>query len=228
LLLLHAGGAQALSLGRLTVQSSLGEALRAEIDITNMSPEEAASLRTTLASPDAFRAAGVEFNPVLSGAQLTLARRPDGRAYIRVSGDRAVSGPFVDVIIDFAWASGRLQRAYTLLIDPPATRTAPPPPAAATAPVITGAPAQATPIAPPPPSPPPVAPLSGPRPSRSRRRHPSRVHRRRQPRAPTPTAFAAATRCRRSPPRMAAAVSRSTRCWCRCIAAIRRRSSTTT
>lgn len=163
LLLLHAGGAHALSLGRLTVQSSLGEALRAEIDITNMSPEEAASLRTTLASPEAFRAAGVEFNPVLSGAQLTLARRPDGRAYIRVSGDRAVSEPFVDVIIDFAWASGRLQRAYTLLIDPPATRTAPPP-AAATAPVITGAPAQAAPIAPPPPGPPPVA-AAAPRPA---------------------------------------------------------------
>ncbi|HJV71524.1 FimV/HubP family polar landmark protein [Ideonella sp.] len=163
LLLLHAGGAQALSLGRLTVQSSLGEALRAEIDITSMSPEEAASLRTTLASPEAFRAAGVEFNPVLSGAQLTLARRPDGRAYIRVSGDRAVSEPFVDVIIDFAWASGRLQRAYTLLIDPPPTRPAAPPPVAATAPVISGAPTQVAPIAPPPPSPPPVA--AAPRPA---------------------------------------------------------------
>jgi pilus assembly protein FimV len=149
LLLLHAGAAQALSLGRLTVQSSLGEALRAEIDITNMSPEEASSLRTTLASPEAFRAAGVEFNPVLSGAQLALARRPDGRAYIRVTGDRAVSEPFVDVIIDFAWASGRLQRAYTLLIDPP-TRAAAPPPATATAPAMSPAPAQASPVAPPP------------------------------------------------------------------------------
>jgi len=163
LLLLHASGANALSLGRLTVQSSLGEALRAEIDVTSMSPEEAASLRTTLASPEAFRAAGVDFNPVLSGAQLTLARRPDGRAYIRVSGDRAVSEPFVDVIIDFAWASGRLQRAYTLLIDPPPTRATAPSPGAATAPVISGLPAQATPIAPPPPSPPAVA--AAPRPA---------------------------------------------------------------
>lgn len=150
LLLLHTGGASALSLGRLTVQSSLGEALRAEIDITNMSPDEAASLRTTLASPEAFRAAGVDFNPVLTGAQLTLARRPDGRAYIRVTGDRSVSEPFVDVIIDFAWSSGRLQRAYTLLIDPPVTRPAAPPPAAATtAPVMSAAPVQTTPVAPP-------------------------------------------------------------------------------
>lgn len=151
LLLLHTGGASALSLGRLTVQSALGEALRAEIDITNMSPDEAASLRTTLASPEAFRAAGVDFNPVLTGAQLSLARRPDGRAYIRVTGERSVSEPFVDVIIDFAWSSGRLQRAYTLLIDPPITKpVAPPPAAATTAPVMAAAPVQTTPVAPPP------------------------------------------------------------------------------
>ncbi|HSI57260.1 MAG TPA: fimbrial protein FimV, partial [Ideonella sp.] len=111
--------ALAFSLGRLTVQSALGEALRAEIDITNLTADEAASLRSAVASPEAFRTAGVDFNPVLMGAQATLARRPDGKPYIRVTGERAVSEPFVDLILDFSWANGRLQRAYTLLIDPP-------------------------------------------------------------------------------------------------------------
>lgn len=153
LLMLHVGGAQALSLGRLTVQSALGEPLRAEIDITGMTAEEAASLRSTLASPEAFRAAGVDFNPALQGAQLSLARRPDGRAYIRVTGDRAVSEPFVDMVIDFSWSSGRLQRAYTLLIDPPVTTARPAPaPAPSTAPAMSSAaPAPAArPAAPPP------------------------------------------------------------------------------
>ncbi len=161
LLLLNCNDVSALSLGRLTVQSSLGEALRAEIDVTSLSPEEAASLRTTLASPDAFRAAGVDFNPVLAGAQLSLARRPDGRAYIRVTGERSVSEPFVDVIIDFAWASGRLQRAYTLLIDPPPSRApVAAPPAVATAPVVSPAPTQAAPL--PAPVAPPPAPVARP------------------------------------------------------------------
>ncbi|MBT9598795.1 MAG: FimV family protein [Vitreoscilla sp.] len=161
LLLLTCSDVSALSLGRLTVQSALGEALRAEIDITSLSPEEAASLRTTLASPDAFRAAGVDFNPVLAGAQLTLARRPDGRAYIRVTGERSVSEPFVDVIIDFAWASGRLQRAYTLLIDPPPSRApVAAPPAVATAPVVSPAPTQIAPL--PAPVAPPPAPVARP------------------------------------------------------------------
>lgn len=148
LLLLHTGGASALSLGRLTVQSALGDALRAEIDITNVTREEAESLRTTLASPDAFRAAGVDFNPVLSGSQLELVRRPDGRYYIKVTGSRSVSEPFVDIIIDFTWSSGRLQRAYTLLIDPPIKSSTPAPAAATTAPAMSPAPVQTAPAAP--------------------------------------------------------------------------------
>ncbi|MEK8048088.1 FimV/HubP family polar landmark protein [Ideonella margarita] len=153
----------ALSLGRLNVQSTLGEPLRAEIDITSLSPDEAASLRASVAAPDAFRAAGVDFNQVLQGAQATLARRADGRPYIRLTGDKSVSEPFVDVILDFAWANGRLQRSYTLLIDPP--RTAPPPAAATTSPVISAAPAPAAPVVARPPAPVPAPVVASPPPS---------------------------------------------------------------
>lgn len=109
----------AFSLGRMTVQSTLGEPLRAEIDVTALTPEEAGSLKSSIAAPDAFRAAGVEFNGVLAGAQAALQRRSDGRAVIRLVGERAVTEPFIDIILDFAWSGGRLQRSYTLLIDPP-------------------------------------------------------------------------------------------------------------
>jgi len=142
LLLVHSG-AFALSLGRLTVQSSLGEALRAEIDVTNITAEEAGSLRAAIASPEAFKAAGVDFNAALSGAQAQLVKRPDGRSVIRVTGDRTVTEPFVDVLLDLGWNGGRLQRAYTLLIDPPIRATSPSPaPAVTAAPVISPAPVQ--------------------------------------------------------------------------------------
>ena len=51
-LCLAASGAWALGLGRLQVQSALGEPLRAEIDVTSMTPEETANLRVRVASPD--------------------------------------------------------------------------------------------------------------------------------------------------------------------------------
>ena len=113
--------AQALGLGRLTVQSALGEPLRAEIDVTSMTPEEAGTLALRVATPDAYRAAGVDYNAVLPGTTVQLLKRADGRSYLRLTSDRAVVEPFVDVILDLSWASGRLVREFTLLLDPPGT-----------------------------------------------------------------------------------------------------------
>jgi pilus assembly protein FimV len=142
---LAASNAYALGLGRLSVQSALGEALRAEIDVTSLTPEEAGTLRVRVATPEAYRAAGVEYNPVLPATNVELQRRPDGRPYLRVTSDRAVQEPFVDVILDISWASGRLVREYTMLFDPPAIARAPAPSAPATAPVIAAAPPAAAP-----------------------------------------------------------------------------------
>ncbi len=138
---LWAGQAGALGLGRLSVNSALGETLKAEIDITSITPEEAASLVLRVAPPDAYRAAGVDYNAVLQSAKVQLLRRSDGRSYLRLSSDRAVIEPFVDVIIEANWSSGRLVRDYTMLFDPPATRTA-----QAAAPAA--APVVSTPVAP--------------------------------------------------------------------------------
>lgn len=139
----------ALGLGRLSVQSSLGESLRAEIDVTSLSPEEASNLNVHVAPPEAYRAAGVDYNSVLSATQVVLMRRADGRPYLRITSDRTVQEPFVDVILELSWSTGRLVREYTALFDPPTTRTPmaaatpAPAPMPATSPVISAAPTPA-------------------------------------------------------------------------------------
>ena len=133
--------AQALGVGRLNVQSALGEGMRAEIDITSLTPDEAASLAVRIASPDTYRAAGVDYNAVLAGTQATVVRRADGRAVLRISSDRAVQEPFIELILELNSASGRLVREFTLLFDPPGNRAAPPVQAGtAVAPVFSAAP----------------------------------------------------------------------------------------
>lgn len=122
---LWGSNAAALSLGRITVLSALGEPLRAEIEVPEINAQEAASLKTGVASPEAFRAAGLEYNPAMTGLQATLQRRPDGRAYIRLSSNRAINDPFVDMILEANWGSGRIVRDYTMLFDPPSLRQAP-------------------------------------------------------------------------------------------------------
>jgi pilus assembly protein FimV len=116
---LPAMDAHALALGRVNVLSSIGEPLRAEIDIPDITAEEASTLKTSIASGDAFRAAGLEYNAALASAQLTLQRRPDGRAYLRLTSDRPINEPFVDLILQANWATGRVVRDYTMLFDPP-------------------------------------------------------------------------------------------------------------
>ncbi|MEX8517934.1 MAG: FimV/HubP family polar landmark protein [Leptothrix sp. (in: b-proteobacteria)] len=109
----------------MAVQSSIGEALRAEIDVTSLTPEEAANLRVRVAAPDAYRVAGIDYNPVLPATAITLQRRADGTPYLQISSDASVQEPFVDLILELSWSSGRLLREYTLLFDPPSGKAAP-------------------------------------------------------------------------------------------------------
>lgn len=126
--LVHTGDAHALALGRVVVQSALGEPLRAEIEVLEASADEAAALKVNLATADMFRSSGMELNPALSGASINLQRRADGRTVITIIGNRPVTEPFVDMVLEANWASGRVVREYTVLIDPPRTKTPAPAP----------------------------------------------------------------------------------------------------
>lgn len=128
--------ASALTLGRLNVQSALGEPLRAEIDVTELGPGEADGLRVVLASRAAFQAAGVAYNDALANVQTALQRRANGSYVVRLTGTRPLNEPFVDLLVEANWASGRIVRDYTLLLDPPSTRQAAAQPVAPTAPQI--------------------------------------------------------------------------------------------
>ncbi|MGA8516245.1 MAG: FimV/HubP family polar landmark protein [Burkholderiaceae bacterium] len=135
--------AYALALGRVNVQSALGEPLRAEIDVPDINADEAASLKAAVAGPDAFKAAGLEYSAALNNVQISLQKRPDGRSYLRLSSDRPITEPFVDLILEASWASGRMVRDYTMLFDPPNIR-AQTPVSPVTAPSVASAAPRAT------------------------------------------------------------------------------------
>lgn len=136
----------AAGLGRLTVHSALGQPLRAEVDVTAVSAEEAGSLAVRLASAAAFRQANLEFNAALTALRFELTRRTDGSFVVRVSSAQPVNEPFLDLLLELTWAAGRVQREYTVLLDPPALRAQP-----EVLPPVAGArPTPAAPSAPPP------------------------------------------------------------------------------
>ena len=114
---LLSSAAHAAGLGRLTVLSALGQPLRAEIELTSVSSEEANGLVAKLANPDAFRAANIDFNPALLSLRFAVEQR-SGRQIVRISSAQPMNEPFVDMLLELSWNSGRLVREYTFLLDP--------------------------------------------------------------------------------------------------------------
>ncbi len=111
--------ANAAGLGKLTVGSALGQPLSAEIELFAADKAELDSLSAALASDQAFRDARVEFAPVLSSLRFAVERKADGKAVLKVTSSRPVTDPFLDMLVELSWASGRLVREYTMLLDPP-------------------------------------------------------------------------------------------------------------
>ena len=126
-------GAHAAGLGKINVLSLLGQPLNAEIEIVALRPGEEEGLVARVAPPEAFTGAGIEPTHILSGMRFAIERR-DGRRFLRVTTHAPVNEPFVELLIELQWSSGRLVREYTFLLDPPeyksrdAIAAAPPPP----------------------------------------------------------------------------------------------------
>lgn len=113
-LMAHAAG-----LGKLSVTSALGQPLAAEIELFAADKAELDSISATLASDQAYRDARVDFSPVLSTLRFSVEKKPGGKAVLKVTSSRPVNDPFIDMLVELSWASGRLVREYTMLLDPP-------------------------------------------------------------------------------------------------------------
>ena len=110
----HAAG-----LGKITVLSALGQPLKAVLEVT-ATKDEALSLVARVASIEAFRQAGIEYAPALVSLRFSREiKERGGRRFVELSTDRPLNEPFIDMLVELSWASGRLVREYTFLLDPP-------------------------------------------------------------------------------------------------------------
>ena len=107
----------ALTLGKFQVQSAIGEPLRAEVEITQFTPDELRGLQAQLASPASFRQAGMEYNAALIGMVAKIENRHDGRPVIVLSGRNPVQDSFIDLILEAQWSAGRAVKNYAMLLN---------------------------------------------------------------------------------------------------------------
>ena len=138
---------QAAGLGKLSVISTLGQPLSAEIDLVSLQPGEFEAIVARVASPESYGEARIEYSPLLRQVRFATARRADGRPILRVTSNAPINEPFLDMLVEVTWPSGRLVREYPILLDPPGFAEARTPPSVAAAPAAPIAPvAPAAPI----------------------------------------------------------------------------------
>ncbi|MBI5660383.1 MAG: hypothetical protein HZC43_12765 [Nitrosomonadales bacterium] len=142
------GAACAVGMGGITVVSALGEPLKAEIELVAVGKAEKGNLAARLASPDAFKGAGMDYPAGLPKLKFQIETRASGEPYLSVTSAQPLNEPFVSVLIELNWSSGKLLREYTFLLDPPEFR-AEQPKAAEVKPVLGKAAEPAEPAAPP-------------------------------------------------------------------------------
>lgn len=110
--------AGAAGLGKMMVYSGLGEPLNAEIEIS-AEKSELSALSARIAPPETYAEQGLERPAAVAGIRVALASKADGTPVIRLTTPHPVDEPFLNMLLQLDWPTGRLLREYTTLLDPP-------------------------------------------------------------------------------------------------------------
>jgi pilus assembly protein FimV len=111
--------ALALGLGRLSLDSGLGQPLSARVELTAAQKDELDSLAAKIADLSVYRDNNVQYPATLSRARVTIEQSPNNPPYLKITTTQAVNEPYLDLIVEVNWATGRVVRNYTFLLDPP-------------------------------------------------------------------------------------------------------------
>lgn len=110
--------ARAVSLGHITLESSLNQPLRASILLGNIQRLTPQDVRVGLAPRTAFQAMGVDWSSNLSDLDFRAVSSESGLR-IELSTEASIVEPYLNFVLELVWPNGRLVREYTVLLDPP-------------------------------------------------------------------------------------------------------------
>ncbi len=110
--------ARALGLGKLQSNTRIGQPFSARIPITGVNTSQLQGLHIDLASPDAYKAANLNLPDYLYSLKFSVEQGSKG-PYVKVSSDKPVKLPFLNILINARWSSGQVTRQYTVLLNPP-------------------------------------------------------------------------------------------------------------
>ena len=131
--------AQALQLGQPVLQSQLGQPLKLEVQISDLNAQEAQDFQAVLADDTVYQTAKINRVAGLDSVSLTLSKRSDDVYVLQMLGTEPLLSPYVDVLLEFRWATGRSFRNIGFPLSGTLTNTATGQVAAEPAPAVAAA-----------------------------------------------------------------------------------------
>ena len=116
--------AQALQLGQPVIQSQLGEPLKLEVQITDLSAQEAQEFAASLANASVYQAAKINRVNGLDNVRITLTKKGEDQYVLQLVGAEPLVDNYVDLLMEFRWASGRAFRNLGFPLSGTTTNTA--------------------------------------------------------------------------------------------------------
>ena len=113
-----------LGLGDIHVSSSLNQSFSGSIDLRDLADLNADEVIVTLGSAEDFARAKLDRSFFLQDFRYQVQVKGGGSGVIRVTSSRPITEPVVEFLVSVVWPNGRLQRQYTVLLDPPGSRVA--------------------------------------------------------------------------------------------------------
>jgi pilus assembly protein FimV len=111
--------AWAIELGEINLDSALSEPLRAEIFLLSASDDELEDLSVILASEETFTRYGIDRPLYLQNIEFKVVQSGPSGNVVQIRSRSPIAEPFLTFLVEATWASGRLLREYTILLDPP-------------------------------------------------------------------------------------------------------------
>lgn len=105
-------------LGRMHVQSGLGQPFRAEIDLNDLRAPDLGKVQVSLASRAAFTEMQMDYPEFLAGLQFSVDRKSNGKTVARITSNQPVNTPFLFMLIELNDGGGRTFKEFTAVLDP--------------------------------------------------------------------------------------------------------------
>ncbi|MEM9387077.1 MAG: FimV/HubP family polar landmark protein [Pseudomonadota bacterium] len=109
----------ALGLGNIEVNSRLNQRLDARIELVGATAADLEQLTAALASREVFASQGVDYPSSFATIDIQARRDVRGRAILHLTSRQSIVEPIATLVVQADWRRGRMQRAYTILLDPP-------------------------------------------------------------------------------------------------------------